>query len=104
MALARQLTSSVSLKGKGSRRNRLHSSGLVSSREPARVESGEYLSLTKVGLATIVVITNAHAADDIDWFGQHLAGTFARDSQTPAFDNGTRRNPFVVSMDFIIHY
>lgn len=44
------------------------------------------MRLTKVGLVASIVISNATAADNADWFGKRLFDAFANDLQSPAYE------------------
>jgi hypothetical protein len=44
------------------------------------------LSLTKVGLVAAILIPNAIAAEDTDWFGKRLFDAFANDLKSPAYE------------------
>ena len=43
------------------------------------------MSLTKVGIVIGIVISNASAADNVNWFGQRLFDAFANDLTSPAY-------------------
>jgi hypothetical protein len=44
------------------------------------------LRLTEVGLVASVVISNATAADNTDWFGQRMFDAFVHDLRSPAYE------------------
>jgi hypothetical protein len=71
------------------------------------VESKGSLSnynLKRRGVCSLLLIfSSAIAHGENQWFGERLI-RFDHSYDTAACDNGTRRNQFVASMDFIIHY
>jgi hypothetical protein len=92
-----------------------------SSRELALFESGEYLSLTKVGIVTginlechrcvlrglirpafVRCVRESLVAGQTCYKAAKVAIRSSYDAI--AFDNRTRRNQLVASIDFIIHY